>query len=83
MEAFAVNREFNSYADLCTAKKSYEDASKSILVIGSSLKVKGEEGFVNTMVYQRIIFHCKAGKERQIKSKGLRKSSTYKKNCEV
>lgn len=81
MDAFNLKKEFMSYSALLLAKKEYENASKTILVISQSNKLKGFGECVNNFVYDRVVFACKAGIERPSTSKGIRNSSTYKKNC--
>lgn len=83
MEFFAVGQEFDSFNSLIIRKKEYETATKNVLVIGACHKLKGNGSFQETFVYNQLEFHCKAGAERKTQSKGLRKSSTYKKNCPV
>lgn len=83
MENLNVDKEYSSYAEFLVAKEAYQVASNSVLVVNDSMKLKGDGEFVKVMVYQRFELRCKAGKERPSSSKGLRNSSTYKKNCSV
>lgn len=81
MNCFNVNHEFNDYKDFLQQKRQYEVTTNNILSITRSENLKGSGDFVEAMVYQRINLGCKAGKERPCKSKGIRKSATYKKQC--
>lgn len=83
MNCFDVNYEFNDYKDFLQQKRQYEVATNNILSINRSENLKCTGDFMETMIYQRINLKCKAGKERPCKSKGIRKSSTYKKQFEV
>lgn len=81
MDSFQLNKQFDNFESLLAAKKQYESASNTILVIESSHKLKGDGDFVNSQVYDRLSYVCKAGKERPISSKGIRPSFTYKAGC--
>lgn len=81
MQFFAVGDCFNSFKKLMKKKKEYEIATKNLLVIGDSHRLKGDGLFQEKFVYDRLRLNCKAGKERPCQSKGIRKSSTYKKGC--
>lgn len=83
MDTFELNKKFDDYKSLLTAKKNYENASNTILTTESShfLRSDSESDFVKSMIYDRISYQCKAGKERPSKSKNIRQSSTYKSNC--
>lgn len=78
---FAVNKEFDNFEHVLKAKKKYESENKVVLVIRDSHKLKGDSDIVKKCIYDRLSLHCKAGKERPTKSKGIRMSSTFKKNC--
>lgn len=81
MSFFAVNTEFDDWKTVIATKKAYEESSKTLLVIGQCEKLKGASPLNDQLVYSRVTLNCKAGEERQSKSNGLRKSSTYKRNC--
>lgn len=81
MEYFALNKEFESYAQLKQTKKEYETATNNLLVTVVSHLLKGHGEFKDKMVYERLTWGCKAGKERPSTSKGWRESKTYKKGC--
>lgn len=81
MDTFFVNKTFDSFEDFTAAKKSYQDASCTILTISQSHKFKAENSNAQTLVYERANFMCKAGTERRSKSSGIRQSSTNRKNC--
>lgn len=49
----------------------------------SVMEMKKEYECGKRFVYQRIVLQCKAGPERKCESKGIRNSSTIKKNCPV
>lgn len=83
MTSFSVNSEFDSWQKVLECKKLYEDHSKTLLSISKSAKLKGSSELNDRIIYERIHFQCKAGKERLNNSQGHRKSSTYKKNCPV
>lgn len=78
--AIVVNQEFNSFDELLQAKRDYERANNVVLVRRDThlLKVDGE--LIKRLVYSRLSLQRKAGKERPSESKGIRKSSTFKKN---
>lgn len=81
MNCFELNFQFNNYHHFLELKKQYEHETYNILVVVSFHKLKGESDFVSATVYERMILECKAGTERQSKSKGVRTSSTYKRQC--
>lgn len=85
MDSLDVNKQFNDWKDVLAAKKLYEESSKTVLNILRSGKLKGssELKLNERLVYERVVFTCKAGPERPSKSDGHRKSATYKKNCPV
>lgn len=83
MDIFGLNTEFSDWKSVLSAKKKYEESSKSVLTISKSHKLKGSNDLTDKFVYDRVTLSCKAGPERQTKSKGYRLSSTYKKNCPV
>ncbi len=65
-------------------KKEYEESSNSLMFKEDCLLLPDADSeFGKRFVYQRIVLRCKAGPERKCQSKGLRKSSTIKKNCPV
>lgn len=79
--AFVVDQEFDSFEDLLKTKKEYEVANNIVLVRRDTHLLKGEGDIVKKIMYSRLSLQCKAGKERPSESKGMRKSSTLKKNC--
>lgn len=79
--AFVVNQEFNSFEELLQVKKAYECANNVVLVRRDTHLLKGEGELVRKLIYSRLSLQCKAGRERPSESKGVRKSSTFKKNC--
>lgn len=81
MDFFTLNSEFEDLKSVLEMKKLYEESSKTVLTISKSSKLKGESILNDKIVYDRIIFGCKAGAEKPTQSHGHRKSSTYKKNC--
>lgn len=81
MDSFNVGKQYNDFESLLLAKRNYEVASNCILVICGSNKLKGVGDFVDSKVYDRLYFACKAGKERPPRGKGIRSSCTYKMNC--
>lgn len=81
--AFVLNTEFDDWKKVLEAKKMYEDTTKTLLTIEGSEKLKGSSELNDRLVYAKVIFQCKAGTERPSQSKGIRASSTYKKNCPV
>lgn len=84
MASFQVDSTFTDYASVVAAKKRYEESSNTVLVKTDCIKLKdADSDFGKRFVYQRIVFECKAGGERKPQSKGLRNSSTIKKNCPV
>lgn len=83
MNGLAEKNEFDDFKSFLEAKKAYEEASKSVLVIRGSNKMKGNNDIAQKFCYDQIIFICKAGPQRSTQSKGHRSSSTYKMNCEV
>lgn len=83
MDGLNVNTEFDDAKSVFDAKKAYEEASKSLLVIRQSNKIKGDNEIAQKFVYNSIIFECKAGSQRPTQSNGYRASSTYKMNCTV
>lgn len=83
MDAFDLGKEFENYKSILDAKRNYETASKSILSKSSSKFIIADGELKTKFVYQSIKYQCKAGPERPSSSKGLRASSTYKKNCPV
>lgn len=84
MAYFQVNSEFNDYESVLATKKLYEESTNTLLVKGDCLKLKDKDGeLAKQFVYQRIEFNCKAGLERKTRIKGIRNSSTIKKNCTV
>lgn len=84
MEYFQLNSQFNDYQSVLATKKLYEESTNTILVKGDCLKLQDKESELSKRcVYQRIEFNCKAGLERKTRSKGIRNSSTIKKNCTV
>lgn len=84
MEFFQVNSQFNDYKSVMEMKKKYEKASNSLLYKEDCVFLPDRESeFGKRFVYQRLVLRCKAGPERPSQSKGIRNSSTYKKNCPV
>lgn len=83
MEFFVIGQEFDSFKSLTEKKKEYEVATNNLLVINNSHRLKGDGSFQENFLYDRLEFACKAGQERPSQSNGLRKTSTYKKNCPV
>lgn len=81
MNAFEVDKTFDTFEAVLLAKKNYEQASNTVLVITGSNLLKGDGDFVKSKVYDRLVFECKAGTERKPRGKGIRSSSTYKLNC--
>lgn len=83
MEYFSLNKEFDDFESLLAAKKSYERATNTILVTGSSKILIGDGELKRKLIYEKTIYYCKAGAERPSSSHGIRASSTYKKGCPV
>lgn len=83
MNGLALNTEFNDYDSLLIAKKAYENASNTVLVVGSSKLMIGYSELNRALKYERILFECKAGSEKPTRSTGIRASATYKKGCPV
>lgn len=83
MNGLDVNTIFDNYEDLRRAIKEYECTSNTLLVIDDCCKLKGAGEFVVSMVYSRLQLKCKAGTERPSQSRGIRETSTFKKNCPV
>lgn len=83
MQYFQLNAQFDDFKSLLATKKLYESASNSLLVTGGSKKLIGDSALSRAVVYENIVYKCKAGKERPTQSIGLRKSSTLKKGCPV
>ncbi len=73
MEIFEINAQFEDYNALIEAKKKYEVATNTLLVVDDSRKAKGTAEFVEKFKYERILYCCKAGLERPSESKGMRK----------
>lgn len=83
MNVFELNCTFETFESLLEAKKSYEIVSNTVLVIDKCHRLRKEDNLQKVIVYDRLTFVCKAGKERPTESKGYRNSSTLKKNCPV
>lgn len=83
MEFFSLNKKFNDFQSVLAAKKSYEHATNTILVVVSSKKLIGDCELNRKLIYEKLWYECKAGTERKSRSNGIRASSTYKKGCEV
>lgn len=83
MQLFSENSHFNDLASLMATKKLYEEFSNSVLVKDDCKKLVGDSELSRKVVYERIFFRCKAGPERKTQSRGIRKSSTIKKDCPV
>lgn len=83
MAFFTLNTEFDEWQKVLDVKKLYEETSKTILVIDNCCKLKGDSELAKKIVYERVLFKCKAGEERPTQCCGFRASSTYKKNCPV
>lgn len=83
MNSLAVNTEFDDYQSLLIAKKAYERATNTILVVAGSVKLIGDSLLSRALIYYRILYECKAGAERPTKSNGIRSTATYKKGCPV
>lgn len=81
MNVFDLNTEFDDWQSVLQAKKAYENASNTVLSTRGSNPMKGDNETALKFRYTRKVYHCKAGKERETKSKGYRKSATYKMNC--
>lgn len=81
MNGLNVDAIFNSHEEFLTAKREYEEASKTILIFSKAENVKASDSMASKFRYQRFRLSCKAGQERPCQSKGLRKSSTIKRNC--
>lgn len=79
MEFFSLNKKFDDFESLLAG----EGATNSILVIESSKPLIGDGDLKTKLVYERLLYGCKAGAERSSSSNGLRASSTYKKGCPV
>ncbi len=72
---------FHSHEEFLSAKREYEEASKTVLVFSKAENLKSTDSMSQLFKYQRFILSCKAGRERPCQSKGIRKSSTIKRNC--
>lgn len=83
MNELDQDTEFESYQALLDAKRRYEAASRTILVVDDCKKIKVACEVAERLVYHRIVYKCKAGDERASESKGIRQTATYKKNCSV
>ncbi|KAG4068436.1 hypothetical protein HA402_004776 [Bradysia odoriphaga] len=83
MDAFTQGKKFHDYKSILEAKKAYERVLNSILTTSSSKFIIGDDELKTKLVYQVLKYKCKAGPERATTSKGLRASSTYKKDCPV
>lgn len=84
MQFFQLNSQFDDYNSVVAAKKDYEKSSNTLLSkIDSVLLPDPDSDWTKRFKYKRIGFICKAGPERKCQSKGLRKSSTIKKDCPV
>lgn len=81
MDVFKLNKEFNNFDEVLRAKIDYEKAHNVVLTKSDCHKLKGEGDLVRNIVYYRLSLQCKAGKERKSEAKGMRQSSTFKKNC--
>src|ERR1700761_1329255 len=81
MNCFNQNFQFDDCNNFLELKKKYEIANNCILVIEDSHLLKGSNDFVTSIVYDRITLGCKSGKERPCKGRGIRASSTFKKQC--
>lgn len=79
MDSFALNTKFHDYESVKKAKQAYEIATNAILVVASSKKLLGDGELNRKLIYEKILFECKAGAERPTCSNGIRASSTYKK----
>lgn len=60
MNAFEVDKTFDTFEAVLLAKKNYEQASNTVLVITGSNLLKGDGDFVKSKVYDRLVFECKA-----------------------
>ena|ERR1700761_4998454 len=83
MDGFRLNTVFEDYESTINAKKAYELASNTLLVVSSSKVLYGESDLQRKLKYQSILFVRKAGNEKPTKSNGIRASATYKKGCGV
>jgi hypothetical protein len=81
MNKLDVGVLFHSHEELLGAKREYEEATNSVLVFSKAEKLKATDSLSSRFRYQRFILSCKAGRERPCQNKGLRKSSTIKRNC--
>lgn len=81
MNKLDVDVLFHSHEEFLAAKREYEEASKSILIFSKAENLKATDSMSSIFRYQRFILSCKAGRERPCQSKGVRKSSTIKRNC--
>lgn len=72
---------FHSHEEFLGAKRDYEEASKTVLVFSKAENLKSTDSMSSKFRYQRFTLSCKAGRERLCQSRGLRKSSTIKRNC--
>lgn len=81
MNYFEAGNTFIDLKSLIQAKKNYETETNNVITISKSEKLKGEGPMVTSIVYARLTFGCKAGKERKCRSSGIRCSTTYKLNC--
>lgn len=79
MDFFALNTEFDTWQKVIDMKKLYEENSKTLLTVENSGKLKGTSELSDRLIYERVLFKCKAGPERPSESQGHRESSTYKK----
>lgn len=57
----------------------HEESSKTVLTIARSSKSKGASELNDKLVYERVIFKCKAGSERPTQSHGHRHLQHIKK----
>lgn len=70
---------FHSHEELLSAKRDYEEISKTVLTFSKAECLKSTVWMSPKFRYQRFTLSCKAGRERKCKSKGLLKSSTIEK----
>lgn len=83
MNGLDEKTEFDDWQSFMVAKKAYEVASKTLLTTKGSDVMKGNNDIAKKFCYIRKVFNCKAGAERKQQSKGVRKSSTYRRGCPV
>lgn len=76
---FELNEGFSTLEEIEARKKLYEREKKVILTIS-----KGEKGHAKVskaLVYKRLVYNCKAGKERPSESRNIRKARTGRVGC--